>query len=151
MAPKKAAAAAEPEPEPEPEEPPEPEEGEGIFYFPDNSKYGARSTACERLAVLVRSLHARSRVAEGLWLMKDGVKMRHGKGMFVEGVPEGSAPQSYEGEWREDAMHGHGTFRYASNAKYVVCYDTCELAPPTAQAVGVCLRALTPQPSHATG
>ena len=41
MAPKKAAAAAEPEPEPEPEAPPEPEEGEGIFYFPDNSKYGA--------------------------------------------------------------------------------------------------------------
>jgi len=127
MAPKKAAAAAEPEPEPEPEAPPEPEEGEGIFYFPDNSKYGAcehRPPPASSVAVLVRSLHARSRVAEGLWLMKDGVKMRHGKGMFVEGVPEGSAPQSYEGEWREDAMHGYGTFRYASNAKYVVRHET---------------------------
>ena len=50
MAPKKAPAAAEPEPEPEPEAPPEPEEGEGIFYFPDNSKYGAPSTACTRMA-----------------------------------------------------------------------------------------------------
>ena len=72
--------------------------------------------------MLVRSLHARSRASEGLWLMKDGVKMRHGKGMFVEGVPEGSTPQSYEGEWREDAMHGFGTFRYATNAKYMVRY-----------------------------
>ena len=51
MAPKKAAAAAEPEPEPEPEAPPEPEEGEGIFYFPDNSKYGAPSTACVHRAL----------------------------------------------------------------------------------------------------
>merc|ERR1740133_471549 len=94
MAPKKGAPPPEPEPEPEPEAPPEPEEGEGIFYFPDNSKY------------------------EGLWLMKDGVKMRHGKGMFVEGVPEGSAPQSYEGEWREDAMHGHGTYTFPDGSSY---------------------------------
>ena len=49
MAPKKA-PEPEPEPEPEAEAPPEPEEGEGIFYFPDNSKYGAPSTACTRMA-----------------------------------------------------------------------------------------------------
>ena len=55
MAPKKAPAAAEPEPEPEAEAPPEPEEGEGIFYFPDNSKYGAPSTACTRTAAALCS------------------------------------------------------------------------------------------------
>ena len=55
MAPKKAPAAAEPEPEPEAEVPPEPEEGEGIFYFPDNSKYGAPSTACTRMAAALCS------------------------------------------------------------------------------------------------
>ena len=55
MAPKKAPAAAEPEPEPEAEAPPEPEEGEGIFYFPDNSKYGAPSTARTRMAAALRS------------------------------------------------------------------------------------------------
>jgi len=55
MAPKKAPAAAEPEPEPEAEAPPEPEEGEGIFYFPDNSKYGAPSTACTRMAAALCS------------------------------------------------------------------------------------------------
>ena len=55
MAPKKAPAAAEPEPEPEAEAPLEPEEGEGIFYFPDNSKYGAPSTACTRTAAALCS------------------------------------------------------------------------------------------------
>ena len=59
--------------------------------------------------------------AEGHWLVKDGVKMRHGKGMFIEGVPDSSTtPQSYEGEWKEDAMSGYGVFRYATNAKYEV-------------------------------
>jgi hypothetical protein len=56
-------------------------------------------------------------------MIKDGVKMRHGKGMFVEGVEEGSTPQSYEGEWSEDAMNGYGIFRYATNAKYEVRQD----------------------------
>ena len=43
--------------------------------------------------------------------------MRHGHGMYVDGVAEG---QTYEGEWQEDVMQGRGIFRYASNAKYEV-------------------------------
>ena len=89
MAPK----APEPEPEPEAEEAPEPEEGSGAFSFEDGSKY------------------------EGAWLKKEGVTMRHGRGVYVDGDAE---DQCYEGEWFEDMMQGRGTFRYASGAKYEV-------------------------------
>ena len=50
-------------------------------------------------------------------MIKEGVKTRHGQGMYVDGVAEG---QTYEGEWQDDAMQGRGIFRYASNAKYEV-------------------------------
>jgi len=83
----------EPEPEPEPEEetPPEPESGRGAFNFPDGSKY------------------------EGDWISsKDGKQMRHGHGRFADAAEE----QIYEGEWADDAMHGRGSFRYASGAKF---------------------------------
>ena len=50
----------------------------------------------------------------GSWkLNADGVKMRHGRGVFDDG-----ARQRYEGEWADDCMHGRGTFEYASGARY---------------------------------
>ena len=69
----------------------EPESGEGTFAFSDGSKY------------------------DGAWLLKEGVKMRHGRGVYIDGAAE---EQTYEGEWLEDKMEGRGTFRYASGAKY---------------------------------
>ena len=72
------AAAAEPEPEPEPE-PEEPQEGESAFTFTDGSKY------------------------EGAWVIKEGKKLRHGHGVFIDGAAKG---QTYEGEWADDAMAG---------------------------------------------
>ena len=124
MAPKK---APEPEPEPEAEEaPPEPEEGDGTFYFGDGSKYGEQHPQPSRAWCARPPAVPPTRLlpsTEGHWMIKDGVKMRHGKGMFVEGVEEGSTPQSYEGEWSEDAMNGYGIFRYATNAKYEVRQD----------------------------
>ena len=67
-----------------------PQEGEGSFMFPDRSTY------------------------TGSWkLNADGVKMRHGRGVFDDG-----ARQRYEGEWADDCMHGRGTFEYASGARY---------------------------------
>ena len=47
--------------------------------------------------------------------MKEGVKLRHGRGVYVDGASE---DQRYEGEWVDDAMQGRGTFQYASGAKY---------------------------------
>ena len=84
------AAAAEPEPEPEPE-PEEPQEGVSAFTFTDGSKY------------------------EGAWVIKEGKKLRHGHGVFIDGAAKG---QTYEGEWADDAMAGRGAFRYATSAKY---------------------------------
>lgn len=55
--------------------------------------------------------------AEGDWRTQDGVKQRHGRGIYIDGIGEG---QTYEGEWDNDMMHGRGTFRYASNAMYEV-------------------------------
>ena len=89
MAPK--AAPEEPPPEAEGEEAAEPEEGTGAFLFRDGSKY------------------------DGAWLVKDGVKRRHGRGVYVDGDAE---DQVYEGEWADDMMQGRGTFRYASGATY---------------------------------
>ena len=52
--------------------------------------------------------------AAGDWKANaEGVKMRHGRGVYDDG-----AKQRYEGEWAEDMMHGRGTFEYASGAKY---------------------------------
>ena len=52
----------------------------------------------------------------GSWLIKDGVQLRQGHGVYADGTQEG---QTYEGEWANDAMDGRGTFNYASGAKYV--------------------------------
>ena len=109
MAPKK----AEPEPEPEAEpEVAEPETGSGAFFFPDGSKYGALTRPAVRTDAALPASGTHS-CTEGEWLIKDGVKMRHGTGMFVDGMAEG---QTYEGEWKDDAMSGRGVFRYASSA-----------------------------------
>lgn len=84
--------AAEPEAEPEEEAPEEPQEGSDSFQFADGSKF------------------------KGSWVMKDGVRVRQGHGVFTDGTIEG---QTYEGEWADDMMEGRGTFVYASGAKYV--------------------------------
>ena len=47
--------------------------------------------------------------------MVEGRKVRHGRGLFISGGADGNV---YDGEWANDKMHGRGTFRYASNAKY---------------------------------
>eukprot|EP00898_Chlorokybus_atmophyticus_P002909 jgi/Chlat1/3619/Chrsp237S03612 len=39
-------------------------------------------------------------------------RVRHGKGVYTEHA------YSYDGEWANDKMHGHGVFRYASGASY---------------------------------
>jgi hypothetical protein len=43
---------------------------------------------------------------------RDGVMRRHGQGTFADGK------FSYNGAWREDAMHGEGTIEFASGATY---------------------------------
>eukprot|EP00967_Tisochrysis_lutea_P006531 scaffold7748_cov33-Tisochrysis_lutea.AAC.1 len=72
-------------------EPFEPQEGKGAFLLPDGSKY------------------------DGDWIIVDGVRQRHGHGLYIDGIVKG---QSYQGEWQNDKMHGRGVFRYASGAKY---------------------------------
>ena len=63
------AAAAEPEPEPEPE-PEEPQEGASAFTFTDGSKY------------------------EGAWVIKEGKKLRHGHGVFIDANDAGDKSSS---------------------------------------------------------
>ena len=117
MAPK----AKEPEPPPEEEEevPPEPQTGEGSFMFADRSTYsehGGRTTPPASPTPLTRIVCAAACVsmADGGWMTNvEGVKMRHGRGVYDDG-----SKQRYEGEWLNDMMHGRGTFEYASGAKY---------------------------------
>ena len=68
-----------------------------------------------RARATLRSCAPSAAGAEGEWLIKDGVKMRHGQGIYIDGMAEG---QTYEGEWQDDTMTGRGVFRYASSAKY---------------------------------
>merc|ERR1712166_1414374 len=89
MAPKK-----KPDEEEEVEEDPGPppvEEGNGVFIFPDSTKFDGQWQKGGELGEDFR---------------------RHGQGTHIDGE------QSYEGQWCNDAMHGQGTFRYASNAVY---------------------------------
>lgn len=54
--------------------------------------------------------------AVGDWYRFDGVIKRHGRGLYEEGA------NKYEGEWKEDKMHGKGTFHFATGAVYeVIC------------------------------
>ncbi|GBG69990.1 hypothetical protein CBR_g4818 [Chara braunii] len=39
-------------------------------------------------------------------------RLRHGKGIYTDGN------YSYEGEWKNDMMHGQGVFKFASGAVY---------------------------------
>ena len=71
------------------EEEEEQQEKTGTFVFPDGSKY------------------------DGGWILNDeGLRVRHGYGVYVEG------PEKYEGEWNEDSMDGAGKFFFASGAMY---------------------------------
>merc|ERR1712166_304101 len=71
--------------------PPPVEEGNGVFIFPDSTKFDGQWQKGGELGEDFR---------------------RHGQGTHIDGE------QSYEGQWCNDAMHGQGTFRYASNAVY---------------------------------
>jgi hypothetical protein len=44
----------------------------------------------------------------------NGVIQRHGHGVYQYG------PETYDGQWEGDAMHGRGTFHFASGAVYEV-------------------------------
>lgn len=47
-----------------------------------------------------------------MWKVVNGVKHRHGTGRHIDG------PETYEGEWVDDMMHGKGSFHFASGAMY---------------------------------
>eukprot|EP01039_Chlorochromonas_danica_P007365 gene7365-8147_t len=74
--------------EPEPEPVPEVVKGSGQFLLPDNSVY------------------------EGEYEESNGVKVRHGHGKMTVG------PESYDGQWEKDSMHGEGEYVFASGARY---------------------------------
>ena len=73
-----------------PSEPSEPEEesGEGLFTFVDGSRY------------------------EGQYATEDGVRRRNGFGTLTQG------PETSEGEWVSDKLHGTGRCAFASGATY---------------------------------
>ena len=39
---------------------------------------------------------------DGEYVLIDGVRQRHGKGKYTDG------PETYDGDWKCDAMHGKG-------------------------------------------
>lgn len=65
-----------------------PVEDTGVFVFPDRARYS------------------------GQFVHRDGVVKRNGNGSFVDGF------LSYEGSWKDDMMHGAGTLKFSSGAKY---------------------------------
>eukprot|EP00602_Paraphysomonas_sp_CaronLab_P006592 CAMPEP_0185035028 /NCGR_PEP_ID=MMETSP1103-20130426/25696_1 /TAXON_ID=36769 /ORGANISM="Paraphysomonas bandaiensis, Strain Caron Lab Isolate" /LENGTH=131 /DNA_ID=CAMNT_0027571931 /DNA_START=51 /DNA_END=443 /DNA_ORIENTATION=+ len=60
----------------------------GSFLYPDGSKYS------------------------GDYKTVDGVKYRHGHGVFTFG------PEQYDGEWINDTMEGRGVYSFSSGAVY---------------------------------
>ena len=59
----------------------------------------------------------------GEWKLHGGIKHKHGKGKIVfpsAAVAAGSdiGSEEYDGEWDDDLMHGHGTYKYTSGAVY---------------------------------
>eukprot|EP00727_Mastigamoeba_balamuthi_P009790 m51a1_g5433 putative morn repeat-containing protein 2 (159) ;mRNA; f:162289-163103 len=64
------------------------EKGSGCFSFPNGAKY------------------------EGEWQKFGEAMKRHGSGRYAEG------DEWYEGEWREDTMHGKGRFHYPDGSEY---------------------------------
>mmetsp|Transcript_42224 Transcript_42224/g.108743 ORF Transcript_42224/g.108743 Transcript_42224/m.108743 type:complete len:101 (-) Transcript_42224:393-695(-) len=67
-----------------------PTSGNGSFFFTDGATY------------------------EGDWESFEGVNKKNGKGKAVEG------DTIYEGDWKEDKMHGKGKFTFPSGAVYEV-------------------------------
>lgn len=59
------------------------------------------------MLLLVWYLHV-----EGEFVTLDGKVVRHGVGTFVNG------PESYEGQWENDQMHGRGVYHFATGARY---------------------------------
>lgn len=67
----------------------QPVEDNGTFVFPDNARYTGQFVRRE-----------------------GGVVKRHGTGAFADGF------LSYDGGWKDDAMHGAGTVKFSSGASY---------------------------------
>ena len=55
---------------------------------------------------------------------KGGIKARHGQGRYEDANGE----EIYEGEWKQDAMHGRGVFRSAAGAVYEVSVSEANTA-----------------------
>nr|CCA23361.1 conserved hypothetical protein [Albugo laibachii Nc14] len=70
----------------------------GTFVFPDGSRY------------------------EGEYIDEDQRICRHGRGKYTAG------PESYEGEWEKDEMHGSGTYTFATGARYEGQFDHNEFS-----------------------
>ena len=62
---------------------------EGVFTFVDGSRY------------------------EGEYVVVDGQRKRSGKGTMIQG------PETSEGDWADDKLHGAGEIAFATGAKYV--------------------------------
>jgi hypothetical protein len=70
------------------EEEAKPVEDTGVFVFSDKSRYS------------------------GQFVRRDGVIKRNGRGTFHDGFLR------YDGEWKDDTMHGAGSMKFASGASY---------------------------------
>ena len=80
----------------------------GTFVFADGSQYGASARKIEAWTCcqLVKRKFEFDKlvvIADGEWVMVDGVRQRHGTGTYTDG------PEKYDGEWKCDQMHGKGT------------------------------------------
>jgi hypothetical protein len=48
----------------------------------------------------------------GDWVQIDGKRLRHGKGVFIDGK------DTFDGEWVMDAIEGTGTYSFGTGATY---------------------------------
>lgn len=72
--------------------------------------------------------------AEGEFTSVGGKVVRHGIGVLTNG------PESYDGEWVHDEMHGRGVYVFATGARYEVriCFVFFSLSPVAARAHVAC-------------
>jgi hypothetical protein len=70
------------------EEEAKPVEDTGVFVFTDKSRYS------------------------GQFVRREGTVKRNGRGSFNDGFLK------YDGDWKDDAMHGNGSLKFASGASY---------------------------------
>ena len=56
----------------------------------------------------------------GNWKLLNGQKVKHGQGKitFAGTTSNEFGNEEYEGDWVDDLMHGHGTYKFTSGAVY---------------------------------